>query len=102
MKYDISKTSAPTMPNLGKGTEFCKLLLSQASKDMCEPLVSMIFPALAAHLTDVKFMYSNNKYYELCDQMGHLIGLSGTFATALQQLPEAPVAKTARFCSKPS
>ena len=39
MKYDITKKSAPTMPNLGKGTECIKLLLSQTSKDMHEPLV---------------------------------------------------------------
>ena len=30
MKYDITKKSAPAMPNLGKGTECIKLLLSQA------------------------------------------------------------------------
>ena len=38
MRYDISKAKAPEMPNLGKGTECIKLLLSQASKDMHEPL----------------------------------------------------------------
>ena len=31
MKYDISKTSAPKMPTLGKGTECIQILLSQAS-----------------------------------------------------------------------
>ena len=31
----------------------------------------MEIPALAAHLTNVKFLYSDNKYYELCGQMGH-------------------------------
>ena len=41
MRYDISKPTAPAMPNLGKGTECIKLLLSQASKDMHEPLVPM-------------------------------------------------------------
>ncbi|MBO7470902.1 MAG: hypothetical protein J6T78_03450, partial [Bacteroidaceae bacterium] len=41
---------APAMPNPSKGTEFCKLLLSQASKDMQEPLVPMLFPILEAHL----------------------------------------------------
>ena len=35
------------MPNLGKGTESIKILLSQASKDMHEPLVPMFFPYLA-------------------------------------------------------
>ena len=46
MKYDISKNSAPKMPNLGKGTECIKILLSQASKDMHEPLVPMFFAYL--------------------------------------------------------
>ena len=39
MRYDISSNSAPAMPNLGHGTECIKLLLSQASKEMHEPLV---------------------------------------------------------------
>ena len=49
MKYDISKATAPAMPTLGKGTEIVKLLLSQASKDMHEPLVPMFFPVLGTH-----------------------------------------------------
>ena len=36
MRYNILKATAPAMPNLGKGTECIKLLLSQASKDMHE------------------------------------------------------------------
>jgi hypothetical protein len=47
MKYDIIKRTAPKMPTLGKGTECIKLLLSQASKDMHEPLVPMFFLYLA-------------------------------------------------------
>ena len=47
MRYDISKQIAPAMPNLGKGTECIKLLLSQASKNMNEPFVPMFFPVLA-------------------------------------------------------
>ena len=47
MKYDITTNKAPEMPNLGKGTECIKLLLSQASKDMHEPLVPMFFSYLA-------------------------------------------------------
>ena len=77
MKYDITKKSAPAMPNLGKGTECIKILLSQASKDMHEPLVPMAILALAAHLSEVEFKYCDNQYYELCGQMGHLIGASG-------------------------
>ena len=49
MKYDISKPTAPAMPTLGKGTECIKILLSQVSKDMYEPIVPMIFPVLGAH-----------------------------------------------------
>ena len=77
MTYNIFSSTAPAMPMPTKGTEICKLLLSKVSKDMQEPLVPMEFSALAAHLCDVKFMYSDNKYYELCGQMGHLIGPSG-------------------------
>ena len=49
MKYDFSKPTAPAMPTLGKGTECIKILLSQVSKDMYEPIVPMIFPVLGAH-----------------------------------------------------
>ena len=59
MRYDISKPSAPKMPKLGKGTECIKLLLSQASKDMHEPLVPMFFPILGAHISVVEFLYSD-------------------------------------------
>ena len=55
MKYDISKASAPKMPNLGKGTESIKILLSQASKDMHEPLIPMLFPILGAHVSAQNF-----------------------------------------------
>ena len=57
MKYEISKATAPAMPTLGKGTECIKLLLSQASKDMHEPLVPMLFPSLGAHISGAEFQY---------------------------------------------
>ena len=66
MRYDIFSSTAPAMPKPSKGTEICKLLLSQASPEMRETLVPMAIPVLAAHLSDVKFMYSDNKYYEFC------------------------------------
>ena len=50
MKYDITKPSAPQMPPLGKGTECIKILLSQASKDMHEPLVPMLPSPLLEHI----------------------------------------------------
>ncbi len=57
MKYDITKPSAPVMPKLGKGTECIKILLSQVSKSMHEPLVSMLFPILGAHVSGSEFQY---------------------------------------------
>jgi hypothetical protein len=46
------------------------------SKDMQKPHIPMAIPAFVAHLSDVELMYSDNKYYELCGQMRHLIGPS--------------------------
>ena len=57
MRYDISKATAPAMPKLGKGTESIKIQLSQASKDMHEPLVPMLFPILGAHISGSEFQY---------------------------------------------
>ena len=48
----------------------------------------MIYPAFDAQLSDVKFMYCDNKYYELCGQMGHLIGPSGIGKAQLSHLVE--------------
>ena len=89
MNYNIFDRTAPAMPKPAKGTESCRFLLSKASKDMREPLVPMALPALSAHLNNVEFMYSDNKYYELCGQMGHLIGPSGIGKAQLTHLIEA-------------
>ena len=89
MTYNIFNRTAPAMPKPSKGTEFCKILLSQVSKDMREPLVPMVIPALSAHLSDVELMYCDNKYYELCGQMGHLIGVSGIGKAQFTNLVEA-------------
>ena len=61
MRYDISKSTAPMMPTLGKGTECIKLLLTQASKDMYEPLVPMFFPIFGAHMSGAEFQYPDLK-----------------------------------------
>ena len=74
MKYEISKATAPAMPNLGKGTEIVKLLLSQASKDMHEPLVSLFFPVLGAHISSAEFQYSDRTWKEMCGMMANLVG----------------------------
>ena len=77
MRYDISKHKAPEMPKLGKGTECIKILLSQASKDMYEPLVPMLFPILGAHISGAEFQYPDLTWKELCGQMAHLVADSG-------------------------
>ncbi len=66
MKYDITKTTAPKMPTLGKGTECIKLLISQASKDMHEPFVPMLFPLSGAHISGAEFQYPDLIWKEMC------------------------------------
>ena len=89
MRYDISKRTAPEMPNLGKGTECIKLLLSQASKDMYEPLVPMFFPVLGAHISGAEFQYPDLTWKEMCGQMAHLVADSGNNKAQLGNLVEA-------------
>ena len=73
MIYDITQPSAPKMPKLGKGTECIKILLSQVSKDMHEPLVPMLFPILGAHVSGADFQYPDLTWKELCGQMANLV-----------------------------
>ena len=89
MKYDITKNKAPKMPNLGKGTECIKLLLSQASKDMHEPLVPMLFPSLGAHISDAEFQYPDRSWKEMCGLMAQLVGDSGCNKGQLTDLVKA-------------
>ena len=89
MKYDISNSKAPKMPTLGKGTECIKLLLSQASKDMHEPLVPMFFPVLGAHVSGSKFRYPDNTWKELCGMMANLVGDSGCNKGQFSNIVEA-------------
>ena len=89
MKYDISKPSAPKMPNLGRGTECIKILLSQVSKDMHEPLVPMLFPVLGAHISGTEFQYPDLTWKELCGQMANLVADSGCNKGQLSNIVEA-------------
>ena len=89
MKYDISNSSAPKMPTLGKGTECIKLLLSQVSNDMREPLVPMLFPILGAHISGAKFLYPDRTWKEMCGMMANLVGDSGCNKGQLSNLVEA-------------
>ena len=89
MKYDISKPTAPKMPELGRGTECIKILISQASKDMQEPFVPMFFPVLGAHISGAEFQYPDNSWKELCGQMANLVANSGDNKGQLAPLVEA-------------
>ena len=89
MRYDISKSIAPKMPYLGKGTECIKILLSQASKDMHEPLVPMLFPILGAHISGSEFQYPDLSWKELCGMMANLVADSGCNKGQLSNLVEA-------------
>ena len=89
MKYDITKPKAPAMPNLVNGTECIKILLSQASKDMHEPLVPMLPPPLGAHLSGSEFQYPDLSWKELCGQMANLVADSGGNKGQFSNLVEA-------------
>ena len=77
MIYDITKKTAPTMPRLGKGTECIKILLSQVSKSMHEPLIPMLFPILGAHVSGSEFQYPDLTWKEPCGIMANLVAESG-------------------------
>ena len=89
MKYDITKQSAPKMPILGNGTECIKLLLSQTSKDMHEPLVPMLFPVLGAHISGAEFQYPDLSWKEPCGLMANLVAETGGNKGQLSTLVEA-------------
>ena len=87
--YDISKATAPKIPYLGKGTECIKILLSQVSKDMYEPLIPMLFPILGAHVSGAEFQYPDLTWKELCGMMANLVADSGCNKGQLSNLVEA-------------
>ena len=89
MRYDISKATAPAMPKLGKGTESIKIQLSQASKDMHEPLVPMLFPILGAHISGSEFQYPDLTWKETTGMMANLVADSGCNKGQLSNLVEA-------------
>ena len=89
MRYDISNQKAPEMPNLGKGTECIKFLLTQASKDMHESLVPMLFPSLGAHISGAEFQYPDSSWKELCGQMANLVAESSGNKGQMSLLVEA-------------
>ena len=89
MRYDISKPTAPMLPRLGKGTECIRILLTQVSKDMYEPLIPMFFPILGAHVSGSEFQYPDLTWKELCGMMANLVADSGCNKGQLSLLVEA-------------
>ena len=89
MRYDISKPSAPKMPTLGKGTECIKILLSQVSENMQEPMVPMFFPILGAHISRTEFQYPDNSWKEPTGMMTNLVAHSGDNKGQFKDLVEA-------------
>ena len=89
MIYDISKPSAPKMPELARGTECIKILLSQVSTDMHEPFVPMFFPVLGAHISGAEFQYPDNSWKEMTGMMTNLVAKSGENKGQFSPLVEA-------------
>ena len=88
MRYNITKTARPKMPKPGKGLEIVKLLQSQASKPMYDPLVPMFFPSLGAHISGAEFQYPDLTWKEMCGKMAHLVADSGNNKGQLGNLVE--------------
>ena len=89
MKYDISKATAPAMPKLGKGTECIKILLTQVSGNMQEPLVPMLFPVLGAHISGTEFQYPDFSWKEPTGMMANLVAHSGDNKGQFSELAKA-------------
>ena len=89
MKYDITKSIAPLMPKLGKGTECFKLLLSQTSNDMNAPLLPMLPSVLGAKICQAEFQYPSGQWFEMCGQQVALIADSAGNKGQLGLLVEA-------------
>ena len=77
------------MPSLGRGTECIKILLSQVSKDIQEPIVPMLFPILGAHMSGAEFQYPDLSWKEPCGMMANLVAESGGNKGQLSLLVEA-------------
>lgn len=89
MNYEITKSTAPAMPNLGKGMECFKLLLSQASFDMHAPLLPMLFPVIGTKISNAEFQYPSGQWFEMCGQQVALIADSAGNKGQLGLLVEA-------------
>lgn len=75
--YDIFSTQAPGLPKGNKGAEFLKFIGSQSTKSMRPVLLPMALTAMSTYANGITFVYCDNKSYELCGEMCHLIASSG-------------------------
>ena len=97
MKYNLSKTTPPAIPRLGKDTESVALLPSQVSKDMHQPIVPMLFPILGAHVSGAEFTYPYLSWKEMIGMMVNLAAvrsagkgqLSSIVGTTTRSLPSS-------------
>ena len=89
MKYNLSKTTPPAIPRLGKDTESVALLPSQVSKDMHQPIVPMLFPILGAHVSGAEFTYPDLSWKEMSGMMANLVADSGAGRGQLSSIVEA-------------
>lgn len=87
--YDIIKQTAPEMPNLGRGLETFRLLLSQTSREMHAPLLPMLFPILGTKISQAEFQYPSGQWLEMCGQQAALIADSAGNKGQLGLLVEA-------------
>ncbi len=97
MKYNLSKTTPPAIPRLGKDTESVALLPSQVSKDMHQLIVPMLFPILGAHVSGAEFTYPDLSWKEMSGMMVNLAAvrsagkgqLSSIVGTTTRSLPSS-------------
>ena len=89
MKYNLSKTTPPAMPRLGKGTESVALLPSQVSKDVHQPIVPMLFPILGAHVSGAEFTYPDLSWKETRGMMANLAAVRSARRGQLSSIVEA-------------
>ena len=89
MTYGITTKAAPAMPKLGKGLDFVKLVLSQMSPDMREPIVPTLFDAAATHISATDFLYPELSWRELCGMIDALSAGSTGGKCQLQGYVEA-------------
>ena len=98
MEYDISKSTPPGMPNLGRGTKCVLFWVAKVPKDMHLPIVPILFSLMESHASGAKFMRPDQKWKEMCGMMGNLMAdrrrrKGQTVMTGGSPLPRLPTAR---------